>query len=323
MDRISVIVPIYNVEKWVSRCVRSIMAQTYPHLEIILVDDGSTDNSLSIINALAKEDDRIRVIHKENGGLPSARLAGIAAAGGEWLAFVDGDDEIEAYMYERLMKNAKLYDADISHCGYVMVYPDGNKVYYRNSGILRQQDNLLGLKDLLEEKIIEPSVCTKLYRRELFSDLEGKYTEEIWNNEDMLLNFYLFSKAQHSVFEDICPYLYWVRSGSLSQRKPNAHTIYDPILVKKRILRDCKPELREDVLKAMAETCLFAYAQLSRDMSREYDEDREKVRQIIREQKCNIPLLSGKNALLVKIVSDAPWLFHIIYGMYYRFLKKK
>lgn len=322
-EMISVIVPIYNIEQWVDRCVRSIMAQTYPYLDIILVDDGSTDKSLSIINGLSEEDDRIRVLHKENGGLPSARLAGIAAAKGEWLTFVDGDDEIETYMYERLMENAKRNDADISHCGHTMIYPDGRKVYYRNSGVFRKQDNFLGLKDLLEEKLVEPSVCTKLYKRSLFDDLEGKYTEEIWNNEDMLLNFYLFSKAQCSVFEDICPYHYWVRDGSLSRRKPNAHTIYDPILVKKRMLRDCTPELREEVLKAMAATCLFSYAQLARDMSKEYDEDRKQVRQIIREQRSNIPLLSVKNAVLVQIISSAPWLFHFIYRTYYLFLKKK
>jgi len=322
MDKISVIVPVYNLELWVERCVRSIMTQTYPNLEIVLVDDGSSDGSYGITEALAEEDTRIRAIHKQNGGLPSARLAGIAAATGDWITFVDGDDEIDPDMYERLLKNAKTYDADISHCGQVMVYPDGHREYFHNSGAVRIQDNLLGLQDLLEETLVQPSVCNKLYKRDLFDNLEGKYTEEIWNNEDMLLNFYLFSKAQRSVFEDFCPYLYLLRDGSLSRRKPNAHTIYDPILVKERILRDCTPELRDDVHRAMAGTCLFAYAQLCRCMEKEYDADRKKVRGIIRKQLRHIRLLPLKNAGMMLVVSFVPFVFHWVYGFYYRFLKK-
>ena len=323
MDKISVIVPVYNLEHLVKRCVQSIAAQTYQNLEILLVDDGSKDNSLSVIEGMAAEDSRIRVIHKENGGLPSARIAGIGAATGEWLTFVDGDDEIEPDMYERLLNNAKRYDADISHCGQVMVYPDGSRLYFHNSGAVREQDNYLGLKDLLEESLVQPSVCNKLYKRELFADLEGKYTEELWNNEDMLLNFYLFSRSKKSVFEDFCPYLYMIREGSLSQRKPNAHTIYDPILVKQRILRDCTPELRDEVKKAMAGTCLYAYAQLCRGMEKEYAGDREKVRAIIREQLPNLSMLSPKSAVMVWFVSYIPVVFHVTYGMYYRYFKKK
>lgn len=323
MDKISVIVPVFNLELWVKRCVYSVMAQTYRNLEILLVDDGSSDSSFSIMESLAAEDPRIKVLHKENGGLASARLLGIAAATGDWITFVDGDDEIEPQMYERLLKNAREHNADISHCGYVMIYPDGRRVHYNNSGIVRIQDNLLGLQDLLEESLIQPSVCNKIYKRSLFCDLDGKYTEDIWNNEDMLLNFYLFSKAERSVFEDFCPYLYWLRDGSLSRRKPSAHTIYDPIKVKQRILRDCAPELRTDAQRAMAATCLFAYAQLVREKGKEYDEDRRNVRELIAQQKLYLGILSARNALLVRVISDAPWIFHIVYGVYYHCFKRK
>lgn len=323
MDKLSVIIPVFNLELWIKRCVYSVMTQTYQDLEILLVDDGSSDRSLSIMEALAAEDPRIRVLHKENGGLPSARLLGIAAATGDWITFVDGDDEIEPQMYERLLKNAHKYGADISHCGLVMIYPDGHRAYHFNSGIVRLQDNLLGLQDLLEETLVEPSVCNKLYKRCLFCDLDGKYTEDIWNNEDMLLNFYLFSKSERSVFEDFCPYHYMLRDGSLSRRKPNAHTIYDPIRVKQNILRDCKPELRADAHRAMAATCLFAYAQICRGVKKEYAEDRKKIRSIIREQLQYLPILPLKNAVMVWVVSYVPFVFHIVYGVYYRFFKKQ
>jgi len=226
-------------------------------------------------------------------------------------------------MYTRLMKNAAEHGADISHCGYVMVYPDGNRVYYSDSGVVRLQDRDQGIRDLLEETLIQPSVCNKLYRAFLFQDIKGKYTEEICNNEDMLLNFYLFSKARRSVFEDFCPYYYQLRNGSLSRRDPNPHTIYDPIRVKRRILQDCPPELLEDAKRAMAATCLYAYAQICRGMKKEYAQDRRRVRAIIREQLPNLSILPLKNAVMVWFVSYIPVVFHVVYAIYYNCLKRK
>ena len=98
--RISVIVPVYNVEQYLPRCVESILAQTYENLEILLVDDGAKDGSGAICDAYARQDERVKVIHKENGGLSSARNAGIDASTGEYLSFVDSDDWIEPDMYE-------------------------------------------------------------------------------------------------------------------------------------------------------------------------------------------------------------------------------
>ena len=124
---ISVIVPCYNAENELERCVKSICAQDYRGLEIILVDDGSTDGTLAAARNLANQDPRIVCIHKENGGVTSARLAGIQAAGGEWIGFVDGDDEIEPDMYSRLLANAMSSGAEISHCGFKMVFEDGRE----------------------------------------------------------------------------------------------------------------------------------------------------------------------------------------------------
>ena len=110
---ISVIIPIYNVSQYLSQCIDSVLAQSYRDLEIILVDDGSMDRTPEILDRLAEKDDRIRVIHKENGGATSARLCGVKVATGEWIGFVDGDDYIEPEMYEMLIGNAKKYGADI------------------------------------------------------------------------------------------------------------------------------------------------------------------------------------------------------------------
>ena len=121
-EKISVIVPVYNVEQYLERCVDSIINQTYKNLEIILVNDGSTDNSGKLCDELAKRDDRIRVIHKENGGLSDARNTGIEEAEADLIGFIDSDDYIDENMYELLIDNLRETNADLSMCGHYDVY---------------------------------------------------------------------------------------------------------------------------------------------------------------------------------------------------------
>lgn len=321
--KISVIVPTYNNAPWLPRCLDSILAQSYQNLEIIVVDDGSVDDTAAVLQEYTGKDSRIYPIRKTNGGVTSARLRGVAEATGDWIGFVDGDDTIEPQMYERLMENARNFDADISHCGHQMIYPDGKVQYYYNSGILKQQDHVTALRDLLEETLVEPGLCNKLYKRELFDGLEQRMDLTIKNYEDQLMNFYLFSGAKTSVFEDVCPYHYLIRQGSASRRRLNEHLIYDPIRVKQIILESCEEELKEDARRAMTAACLYAYAQLCRGIEKEYADDRKKVRSIIRKQLPLLSILPLKNAVMVWFVSYIPVVFQVAYGIYYRFLKKQ
>lgn len=321
--KISVIVPAYNNASWLPATLDSILAQTYTNLEIVVVDDGSTDDTAAVLQAYAEKDARIHPIRKANGGVTSARLLGVAESSGEWIGFVDGDDTIEPQMYQRLMENALANDADISHCGHQMVYPDGKVRYYYNSGVLRHQDCRLGLKDLLEETLVEPGLCNKLYNRQLFDGLEEKMDLTIKNNEDFLMNFYLFSGADKSVFEDVCPYHYMVRQGSASRRRLNEHLIYDPIRVKEIILDACGEELRDDARRALTGTCLYIYAKLALEPGEEYDIHRDNVRRKLLAQREHIRLLSGRNALLLELVCRTPWLFRLIYRVYALVLNKK
>ncbi len=232
MNRVSVIVPVYRVEAYLCRCLDSILAQTYTDLEVILVDDGSPDGCPAICDDYARRDPRVRVIHQANGGVTRARFAGIRAATGDWIGFVDGDDYIESDMYRQLMDNARKYNVDISHCGYRMVFPNREDYYY-NSGQLREQDRTGGLKDLLEGSQVEPGLCNKLYRRSLIQPLLDSGLEEmgIRINEDLLMNYYLFSAAERSVFEDVCPYHYIVRTGSAANTRNRECHVTDPIRV--------------------------------------------------------------------------------------------
>ena len=234
-SKISIIIPAYNIEDYLGRTLDSILAQTYKNLEIIVVNDGSRDNTAKVIEAYAERDSRIRGIHKENGGVTSARLRGIHEAAGEWIGFVDGDDVLEPWMYEKLLSNAVKYHADISHCGYQMVLPSGKVRLYHDTKEIIVQDHQRGIVDLLTCQKVEPGIWNKLYRADLVKSVMASVgmNTEIKNTEDLLMNFYLFRASQRSVFEDVCPYHYIVRQGSAANSAVNEHQLLDPLSVRK------------------------------------------------------------------------------------------
>ena len=315
---ISVIVPVYNVAADLPRCLDSILAQTYPHIEIITVDDGSPDNSGAILDDYAEKHPNIRVIHKENGGVTSARLCGVEAASGHWIGFVDGDDKIEPDMYARLLANAEKYDADISHCGYQMVFGDGRVHYFHNTGELETYDKIRGIQELLSGERIEPGLCNKLFRRELFRGWEMDKSIRI--NEDLLMNYYLFSNAESSVFDDWCPYHYIVRSASASRAKLNEHKIYDPIRVKRIIREASSSDIRKDAQRAYINTCINTYHALL-SAGQGYRNDLKKVRALLKQEKPGFSTLGAKRALMAQLIIGAPVVYRPVYSFYRRFLQ--
>lgn len=235
--KISVIIPAYNIQEYLAATLDSILAQTHDDLEIIVVNDGSKDATGAIADAYAAKDSRVRVIHKENGGVTSARLRGVTEATGDYIGFVDGDDFIEPQMYARLMENLLTHDADISHCGYQMVFPSRVDYYY-NTGRLVSQEGEQGCTDLLDGSFVEPGLVNKLYRRAMFVGLAEWMDTSIRINEDLLMNFYLFRQAKKAVFEDVCPYHYVLRQGSAATSLLNGHKLKDPLRVLRRLLEE-------------------------------------------------------------------------------------
>ncbi len=236
---ISIIIPAYNIEPYIGRCLDSIIEQTYKNLEIIVVNDGSTDGTKEVIDQYAIKDSRIIPVHKVNGGVSTARLAGIEIATGNYIGFVDGDDYIEPQMYEHLLENAIKYNADISHCGYQMVFPDRVNYFY-NTGKFLVQDKATGLNDLISGEFVEPTLCNKLYKKSLINEILNKeyLTADIKINEDLLINYWLFKAAGKSVYEDVCPYHYIARRGSASKSEINEHKLWDPLRVTRIIMDD-------------------------------------------------------------------------------------
>lgn len=318
-DLISVIVPVYQVAEDLPRCLDSILAQTYPHMEIVAVDDGSTDGSGVILDSYAARFSNVRVIHKENGGVTSARLRGVEEASGDWIGFVDGDDEIEPEMYERLLANAKNHGADISHCGYRMVFPDGRVNFFHNTGAVEVHERTKAIRELLSGERIEPGLCNKLFRKDLFQGWKMDKTIRI--NEDLLMNYYLFSNAESSVFDDWCPYHYIIRGASASRAKLNGHKIYDPIRVKEIIRQAAPGDIREDAQRAYLNTCISTYHTLL--VSGEaWREDLRTVRSLLQKEKDSFSSLGKKRALMARLITRVPGLYKPVYGMYCRYFQK-
>lgn len=190
---ISIIVPVYNVERYLTKCLLSIINQTFKDIEIILIDDGSTDESGKICDDFAKKDRRIRVIHKENGGLSSARNKGLDLANGEYIGFVDSDDLISTNMYEILLKYLKLYNTDIAIGGFTNNKSNlFNGKEIKNKNILYVKDNVL----LYYLKNDGHSVWRRLYKRELFKNVRFELGEI---NEDVLASYEVMKKCKSVV----------------------------------------------------------------------------------------------------------------------------
>ena len=323
-NKISIVVPVFNIEGYVERCLQSLLQQTYTNLEVLAIDDGSTDSSGAILDRLATTDSRIKVIHKENGGVTSARMAGIRNATGEWIGFVDGDDKIESDMYERLLRNSAEYHADISHCGYQMCFDDGRIHYFHNTGLLVQQDKITALKELLSGVRIEPGLCNKLFHKTLFRSLlhGGAVPLDIKINEDLLMNYRLFSEAERTVFEDWCPYHYIVRSTSASRAKLNPHKIYDPIKVKEIIRQSAPAELHDAAQQAYISTCINTYHTLL-TAGAKYKDDLRKVHELLTQEADDFFLLGRKRRLMASMIVHTPVLYRPIYAVYSRFFQER
>ena len=211
--KVSVIVPVYNMEKYLSRCVDSILSQTYADLEVILVDDGSKDSSAAICDQYAERDGRIKVVHKANGGLSSARNAGLDLATGDYIGFVDSDDYISPEMYSVLCHHIENSDCEIANVMYVRADENGRTT---PSKVPHNTDKEIEAEQFAKELMLhtgDVSVCTKLFRAELFKNIrfpEGKL------NEDLLFILDVLGRVRKIAFAAHVGYFYFTRSGSIS-----------------------------------------------------------------------------------------------------------
>lgn len=217
MPVVSIIVPVYNVEKYLEKCIESILAQTYEQLEVILVDDGSPDRCGEICEQYAKKDSRITVLHQKNRGLSAARNAGIMQASGEYLLFVDSDDYIVAELAEKTVRMAESVKADIVIFDYVAVEEETGRE--DRSRFKLEKNEVFSLKEQPKALLVPPSAWNKLYRRELFLKTCMRYPEGR-HYEDLGTTPKLFLRAERIVYLDSDPlYYYILRNGSIMHSK--------------------------------------------------------------------------------------------------------
>lgn len=213
-ELISLIVPVYKVEKYLSRCIESILEQTYKEIEIILVDDGSPDSCPEICDNYASRDKRIQVIHKRNGGLSDARNAGIEAARGEYLGFIDSDDYIHPAMYMELWKAIQRYEADVAMCDIQRVDGEGGEACIVQSENVRIYSGRKAVENILDKNLHVVSVVSwgKLYRRRLFEGIRFPVGRL---HEDEFTTYQLFYRSSKVAFIEGRYYYYFQRPDSI------------------------------------------------------------------------------------------------------------
>lgn len=216
MIQISIIVPVYNIDKYINKCIDSILNQSFVNFELILVDDGSTDDSGLICDKYANEDSRIRVIHKENGGLSSARNAGLDIAKGKYIGFVDSDDYIDKNMYKYLFEVITRDNSELAICNYREVYEDSinigekNKINIPSSEIYNKYEILNKLYTHESGQIVV--AWNKLYRKELFD--EERYPIGRIHEDEFLIHRILYKCNKISYINDDL-YYYLQRENSI------------------------------------------------------------------------------------------------------------
>lgn len=278
---ISVIVPIYNVEKYLDRCVDSIINQTYKNLEIILVDDGSPDNCPKMCDDYAEKDSRIKVVHKENGGLSDARNVGMEVATGEYVSFIDSDDYISLDFYETLLETIVDNDSDIVECGVVKFYEDNNFDEYSDDLKVTNYDTLYALDGLINENPFKQHVWNKLYKSNIVLDIPyavGKL------NEDEFWTYQIFGKAKKVTRINKTMYYYFQRGSSIMGNGYNIRRLdaLEGKMNRQAYIEKNFPTLATKAKVDLYGSCMFAYQSVLKFMT---GNDKKKAGKIIKDYK--------------------------------------
>ena len=314
MNMITVVVPAYNSEDTISRCINSILNQTYQDIQLIVVDDGSKDGTKKTIEELKKIDSRIELISIPNSGVSHARNVGIEKARGDYITFVDSDDYIDETMYESLIKLIKDYNVDIAHCSYKNVNEDGTiikRIGY--SGKIISQTHDEAIECFLTDRLFVESLCNKLYARHLFDNV--RLDESIRINEDVLANFCLFNVAKNSVYVDEPFYSYVSNTQSVTHTKRGYEGAEQSLNVMRQIYQLSLGKSYEKYAKnKLAQRMLTLYKDYINYDEHEVVLKRKKLRTEIKQNKRYLNRRNDKIAYY--LVLYCPPLYKIVYNNY-------
>jgi len=270
-ELISVIIPVYNVEKYIEQCIKSVSNQTYKNIEIILINDGSKDTSGEICNEYAKKDDRIKVIHTENFGVSNARNIGIDEAKGDYLTFIDADDYVDEKYVEQLYAQCKNTKSDISITGTIDFKDEDNKIKNKASCCTKTLNKKDAIKEMLNEKYYVGVVWGKMYKKELWNGIRFNLNTKIAEDLEVL---YLIFKKCTLVSVDTANHLYYyrIRSGSVVKQKYNKH-FENEINIVDKIRQDIEkefPEIHDYAIKRYITSnfaCIMRYYRENKESS--------------------------------------------------------
>lgn len=262
-DKVSIIVPIYNVEKYLPKCIESIINQTYKNLEIILVDDGSPDNCGAICDEYALKDNRIKVIHQKNSGVSVARNAGLAAATGKFIGFVDPDDFISPEMYEQMLETMKTANTDLCICGYDYVDENGNcdpkrPYFVKETETINQKEVINRFSDM--PPTIRHGVVNKLFKGELLKSL--KFKEGLHSSEDVFFLIDYVKNIKNASFIHKPFYKNTVRQGSATHGGLNIKSLaesFEAHLAMHKTSITLYPDLKNHSLAFLLDVCTLKY----------------------------------------------------------------
>ncbi len=315
---VSVIVPVYNVAPYLKRCVDSLQNQTYRDLEIILVDDGSTDNSGQLCDEFASTDNRIRVIHKENGGLSDARNAGIKVAEGEYIGFLDSDDWVDTHMYEDMIRAALQYQAPLVITGMSRIYENG----YRNNQFILEHEVVLSgdaiVSQYLKQGMFSTSVCDKLFRRDL---LEHRCFPVGKLYEDAPVLFDVLCSIHKAVVLGKPHYCYFQRADSICGQKfsdKKMDHLYFSQDIRNRVKKDFPQLQTEADIFWCCKVCELLYSMLESDNASDFPD--EKI--LLYSQLRQVPLKTCLDHSIPRIMRVKITLARMHLANTYNFLKK-
>lgn len=266
---ISIVIPVYNVEKYLDRCVSSVLGQTYRELQVILIDDGSTDRSGQIAEKYLT-DPRVEVYHKANGGLADARNYGIEKAKGDYLLFIDADDWVSADYAAHLYGNLCAYHADISGCYFDRTTQGHVSEKRQNKQETAVWDSQEALRKMLrQEDGFSTSACALLYDIRLFRGIrypKGKYVEDFGTTYKVL------ARAERIVRSNLCLYHYYMREGSIVHQTFQPGFMVEYCFAKKieAFVRERYPALIKDALSRKVGVCFHLYLLMSKEQRIQY-----------------------------------------------------
>lgn len=311
--RISVIIPVYNCEKYLQDCLDSVINQSYKDLEIIIIDDGSTDNSGNICNQYAELDSRIHVIHQENKGVSASRNKGISQMSGELVSFIDADDTLDPDMYEFLASLMDEYNADITHCGYRHIVGEEIRLVHDSRKVVIQ-NSTEALECLIGAKLFVGSLWNKLYKVELLKDLT--FDEDIKINEDILFNFQVFSRADKIVFADYTKYNYIAhRDSSACFVTPDLKKSLDSCKVNQFIYENSRGNSYLTIAVERYMRSLSGYYRVCCTAAHK-NKEKKIIRKTMRQLYHANPGIGKSMRMTAILLKYIPWVYVIMYKIY-------